>query len=368
MKNLASLTTATIVVLALSVSLFFTGCKEEQNEDKATVSLKIYDPRDPHSETKTTTEGIVNSEDLTKCEVTFSSIQLKNSEGNYVELLTASKTVDLRDLQGIVGDLVSTEIPLGDYTQIKVTVSGVSTTYEGNNYTASVSAPATATLAQTPGVTYTQAQGVTNVFAGGAVVFEYNLAFTLADITDFQNVHLQFDTDASVYVISFTYLTYTWNFAGIRPALNLGIILEEGIQQIRHSPPYGITIASQNEVNYYGIHTFVDFDQNGGTINSHTSQHVFRGADGTLLIDAEPMATNPNVLVPNTVNATGETDIRSDETFRYTEIVSNLQTAGYTLTSGQTYYFSLRKTWNITTNGTTYNLTRICEPIPVVIP
>ncbi|MDD3686881.1 MAG: DUF4382 domain-containing protein [Bacteroidales bacterium] len=368
MKNLTTAFATLFVAFLIAGTFLLSGCKEEQNDDKATVSLKIYDPRSPHSETKTTTEGIVNSEDLTKCEVTFSSIQLKNSEGNYVELLTASKTVDLRDLQGVVGDLVSTEIPLGDYTQIKVTVSGVSTTYQGNNYTASVSAPATATLAQTPGVTYTEAQGVTNVFAGGAVVFEYNLAFTLADISDFQNVHLQFDADASVYVISFPYSTYTWNFAGIRPVLNLGIILEEGIQQIRHSPPYGITIASQNEVNYYGIHTFIDFDQNGGTINSHTSQHVFRGADGTLLVDAEPMATNPNALVPNTVNATGETDIRSDETFRYTEIVSNLQTAGYTLTSGQTYYFSLRKTWNITTNGTTYNLTRICEPIPVVIP
>lgn len=368
MKNLIKLFNVFFIVALITVSFLFTGCKEKDNKDDATVSLKIYDPRTPHSESKTTTEGIVNSALLTKCELIFSSIQLKNSNNDYVELLDASKTVDLRDFQGVIGNLVTSEIPVGNYTEIKVTISGVSTTYQGNNYTASVSAPATATLSLTPGVIYTQAQGVTNVFSAGAVEFTCPLVFTLSDISDLQNIHLQFDTDASIYTISNTYQTYTWYFAGIRPVLNLGFILEEGIQEIRHSPPYGITIASQSEVNYHGIHTFVDFDKHGGTINSHTSQHVFRGADGTLLVDAEAMTINTNPLTPNTIAATGETDIRANETFEYAQMVTNLSNAGYQLTSGQTYYFSLHKTWNITTNGKTYNLTRMCEPIPVLIP
>ena len=368
MKKLVLLFQTILILGLLTTSLFISGCKEEENEEEATVSIKIYDSRDPQASSKTTSDGIVNSDDLTKCEVTFSSIQLKDTDGNFVELLGYSETVDLRNLQGTVGDFVSSQIPVGSYTDIIVTISGVSTTYEGNNYTATTIDAATATMAQNPGVTYTESQGVTNVFAGGAVVFTYPLSFTLADVSDFQNIHLQFDADASVYVISFTYGSFSWNFAGIRPEINLGIIFEEGIQQIRHSPPYDITIVSQSEVNYYGIHTFVDFAEVGGTINSHTSQHVFRGEDGTLLVDAETMETNSNLLTPNTINATGETDVRADETFEYDQIVSNLSGQGYNLESGHTYYFSLRKTWNITTGGQTYDLTRICEPIPVTIP
>ncbi len=356
-----------LLISLFACAISFTGCKDEPEVVNGKVNIKLYDARVSHSSTKTTTEGIADADLLTKCEITYSSIMLKNSEGEYIELLSGNKTVDLRDFQGTANDLVSADIPVGSYTAIKVTVSGVSTTYNGNNYTASVSTSATASIAN-PAQTFTEAQGVTNVFSGGAVVFEYPLAFTISNVSDIENIHLQFDTDASVYVISFSYLTYTWEFAGIRPLLNIGVLLEEGIQQIRHSPPYGITIVGQSSVDYYGIHTFVDFDNNGGTINSHTSQHVFRGADGTLTVDAEVMAVNPNALVPNTVNATGESDIRSDETFNYAQIVSNLAGQGYTLVSGQTYYFSLRKTWNITTDGRTYDLTRMCEPIPVVIP
>ncbi|HOZ30551.1 MAG TPA: DUF4382 domain-containing protein [Bacteroidales bacterium] len=357
-----------VVILGLlTTTVIFSGCKKDDDIENAKVNIKISDPRSPQSSNKTSTEGIINSDLLTKCEVTFSSISLKNSEGEYVELLASEKTVDLRDLQGTVGDLVSADIPIGTYSHIKVVVSGVSTTYSGNNYTASVSGGATATLSS-PAMTLTEEQGVTNVFSGGAISFECPLAFTLSDVSDIENVNIQFDTDATTYVITFTYDTYTWSFAGIRPALNVSFFLEEGIQQIRHSPPYGITIVSMDAVDYYGIHTFVDFNQNGGVINSHTSQHVFRGSDGTLTVDAEAMYNNTNALVPNTINATGESDVRSDETFNYSQIVTNLANQGYDLVSGQTYYFSLRKTWNITTNGTTYDMTRMCEPIPVTIP
>lgn len=356
-----------LVVGLFGMALIFSGCKKEEEVEEATVNIKIYDARVSQASSKTTAEGIVEANLLTKCEVTYSSIALKNSDGEYVELLSAPTTVDLRDLQGIVDDLVSASIPVGSYTHIKVTVSGVSTTYDGNNYTASVSAGATATL-NDPVMTLTEEQGVTNVFSGGAISFEYPLAFTLSDASDVENIHIQFDTDATTYTITYTYQTYTWTFAGIRPALNVNFVLEQGIQQIRHSPPYGITIVSMDDVDYYGIHTFVDFNQHGGVINSHTSQHVFRGADGTLTIDAEAMTTNANALVPNTIAATGESDIRSDETFHYSQIKTNLSNLGYELVSGQTYYFSLRKTWNITTDGTTYDLTRMCEPIPIVIP
>ncbi len=86
------------------------------------------------------------------------------------------------------------------------------------------------------------------------------------------------------------------------------------------------------------------------------------------MVDAETMETNNNTLTPNVISASGETDVRADETFNYDQIVNTLSSQGYNLESGHTYYFSLRKTWNITTGGQTYDLTRICEPIPVIIP
>ena len=356
----------TILLLSMfATTVLFTSCKKEKEE--GTINIKLYDARVPQSAAKSA-DGIINTQELTRCEITFSSIQLKNSDGEYVDLLSSSSTVDLRNFQGTVNSLLSVGIPVGSYTHIRVTISGVSTTYQGNNYTASVSADATASLAQTPGVTYTESQGVVDVFQAGAVVFEYPLAFTLTSAEDIENIHIQFDTDASVYVVSFSYQQYTWNFAGIRPLLNIGFILEEGIQQIRHSPPMGINIVSMDAVNYYGIHTFVDFHQHGGTITAHTSQHVFRGSDGSLSVDAEAMAVNNNVLVPNTIAASGESDVRSDETFNYAQISTNLAGLGHSLVSGNTYYFSLRKTWTISTNGSNYELTRMCEPIPVVIP
>lgn len=355
----------------LITAILIMSCKKKEEEPdpvvKATIGMGISDAKDPYS-AKGLKNSIVSSSSLTKCQITISSIQLKDSEGTYTNILSSSATVDLRQFQGTVKDLLSVSIPVGTYTALRVTISGVSTTYEGNNYTASTTTSATATLNNVPGVTFTEAQGVVDVFNSGVVTFELPLSFTLSDASDIENIRLFFDAEASCYTVSFSYQTNTWNFAGIRPVPGVSVILEEGIQQIRHSPPMGITIASATTVDYYGIHTFVDFNQKGGTINSHTSQHVFRGDNGTLLIDAETMTTNPNPLTPNTVNAAGETDITANETFNYTQIVANLAGQGYTLTSGNYYYFSLRKTWNITTDGQTYNLTRICEPMPVLIP
>ncbi|HOE04580.1 MAG TPA: DUF4382 domain-containing protein, partial [Bacteroidales bacterium] len=356
-----------VIMAAVAMMTFFTACDEPEDELQGTFSMKITDARVPQAATKDGDGPVMVSADLTRCEVTFSDIELRRANGDYISVLSAAATVDLREFQGTLHNLLSIAIPVGDYTQLRVTVSGVSTTYQGNNYTASVSGGASVTLNNIPG-TFTENQGVTNVFAGGAIAFEMPLAFTMANEGDIENIQLQFDVDATVYIVPFTYQSFTWNFAALHDYFSLGYIFEEGIQQIRHSPPLGITIVSASDVNYYGLHTFVDFDAHGGTINSHTSQHVYRGSDGSLTVDAEPMAVNSNVLVPNTVNASGETDIRSDETFHYSAIIAHLANQGYNLQSGNTYYFSLRKTWNITTNGNTYNLTRMCEPIPVTIP
>jgi len=364
----------TIFSVLLILSVVILSCKKDDDTiddtttsttQKGTIKMGISDAKSSHT-TKILKDGIINSSDLTKCEITISSIELKNSNGDYIQILSSPANVDLRVFQGTVSELLNTSIELGTYTGIRVTISGVSTTYEGNNYTASSSSTATVTI-QNPAMTIEDGS-VENVFDTGNIVFELPVNFQIASTSDVENIRLFFDAEASTYVVSYSYQAYTWNFASIRDNMGVSIILEEGIQQIRHSPPMGITVVGGSDVNYYGIHTFIDFNGKGGTINSHTSQHVYRGIDGSLLIDAEPMAENTNTLVPNIVSATGESDIRADETFKYSDIISNLASSGHTLVSGETYYFSLRKTWNITTDGQTYDLTRICEPIPVVIP
>jgi hypothetical protein len=364
-KNLFSIS-GIIVILSI---LFLNACKKDKIIDDdpinvAAFSMFITDPKEPHSETK---GDIVTNTDLTKCEITISDIKLKNSSGNYVDVLTNNVSVDLRDYNGTVKDLLSMDIPVGTYSAVKVYISGVSTTYKGNNYSSSVSGSSTVTLADYPGYTLSTAQGVPNAFSTGELSFEVPLSFTMTNSDDAKSVRLFFDAEASTYVESVNYLTYTFEFAGLRLLPYFGIILEEGIQQIRHSPPYIINIAG-TDVNYYGIHTFMDFNTIGGTIDAHTSQHVFRGENGDLLVDAENMSVNSNPLSPNVVNASGESNIRSDETFHYSAIISNLATAGHTIESGKTYYFSLRKTWTITSNGSTYDITRICEPMPVYFP
>jgi hypothetical protein len=344
------------------LSLYLSGCKKTQ--DEAQVNIKIYDARDSQSANKNTSQGIIDENELSKCEVEFSSIQFKNTDGEWIELLSETKTIDLLNFQGTAHTLLSSYIPVGSYSHIKIIVSGVSTTYKGNNYTAAVNAQASVAI----GGSINISTGVPNVFDSGEISFEYPLSFTLDNESDIENIHLQFDINSSLYEIIYTHSSVSYVFAGLRPFVNIGIILEQGIQQIRHSPPYGITIVSMDAVDYYGIHTFVDFHSHGGTITAHTSQHVYRGADGSLTIDAEQMAVNNNPLSPSEIAATGETDVRSDETFNYSGIISNLSAAGHTLLSGNTYYFSLRKKWTITTNGSTYELTRMCEPIPVIIP
>jgi hypothetical protein len=347
-------------------TLILSACKKEKIEpdEYALFEMGISDAKSPYIPIKEHTNPIL----LTKCEITISNIQLiNNTENYYVESLHNEVTVDLLQFQGTVQELLSIYIPVGSYTSVKISVSGVSTTYDGNNYTAAVGGGASVTLEDVPGFTFTEFHGVINAFASGPITFELPLEFTLDDPADVESVRLFFDAESSTFIVSFSYSDVTYEFAGIRALPNVAVILEEGIQQIKHSPPISITVDGDN-IDYYGIHTFVDFNAKGGTINSHTSQHVYRGEDGSLLINAEDMATNPNPLSSATIHAEGETGITADETFRFSQIKANLAGAGHTLDNGKTYYFSLRKTWNITTDGKTYDLTRICEPVPVTIP
>lgn len=351
----------------LIVITLFIDCK---SESKAPVTIGITDSRDGNTGMPNKVGGIIDPGKLTKFQIAVSSIQLQQNDGDYIDVLDNGSDVDLMQFRGTVKDLSSVEIPAGSYSSIKVGISGASITYDGNNYTASTSSGATATMEDHPGMTFTEQQGVPNIFASGEIIFELSLMFEITNKEDAMGIRLFYDAEPSCYEIPFVcpICGDTHTFAGARPIPHVGVILEQGIQQIKHSPPLGIEPASETDVNYYGIHTFIDFNSVGGKINLHTSQHVFRGEDGTLIVDAEPMAENPNLLIPDTVAASGTTDIRADETFRCVTLKNNLASQGYTLESGKLYYFSLRKTWHITTGGNTYDLTRICEPIPVLWP
>lgn len=344
---------------------FLVQCDKEEPE--ATVSIGITDPRAGYTEAYIQSDGIIDPDELTEFQITISSIQLKQSDDEYIDVLGEASDVDLRQFRGTVKELLSLQIPVGSYQAVKVAISGVSITYDGNSYAASTDGAASVTMQAHPSFTFTEQHGVPNVFAGGEITFELPLEFDLPNEGDEGGIRLFYDVEPSCYTIPFAcpICADTHTFAAARPIPHVGLILEDGIQQISHSPPLGITPVSVTDVDYYGIHTFTDFHSIGGKINSHTSQHIFRGEDGTLTVDAETMTENSNPLSPDTVAATGTTNIRADETFRCAEMESNLAAEGYTLESGKVYYFSLRKTWNITTDGRTYDLTRMCEPIPV---
>jgi hypothetical protein len=361
MKTLKSI----LFVIFLS-SLLLLSCEKENNPEnqKGTLQLRISNPRDDQQ--KSMKNDIIETEKLTKFEITISKIQVKNSSDELIDLLESSYSVDLKTFEGTPADILSEKIPFGIYKSFVISISGVSIVYDGNSYTAN-SSGAKVLIGAHPYIEFNQSQGVPNMFTE-AMTFELAIDFELREDINYQSVRLSFDAVSSCFEIPFScpVQTETHYFVGVRPNLTIGAFIEEGIQQIKHSPPLSIEVMSNAIISYYGIHTFVDFDSIGGTINSHTSQHVFRGEDGTLLIDAETMEINANPLSPNTVTSSGETNIRADELFNSQVISTNLSEKGYTLETGKTYYFSLRKTWNITTNGKTYDLTRICEPIPVL--
>jgi hypothetical protein len=362
-----------IAVLAiLSLPLAWSCSKDKgslENDKKATLQMNITDARCTQSETKslkTSVSGdIIDPEKLTEFEVSFSGIFLKDSADNLVTVMNSTTAVDLRSFRGTVKELLPVEIPLGNFKALVVKINGVSITYDNNTYQASTTQAASVTIGS---VSQTISTGIPNPFTSD-MLFEIPLNVQMTDTVAVQGIRLFFDAEASCSEIAIDVpVIGTVYFAGMRDAVNISAIVEENIQQIKHSPPSGFELTAEDNINYYGLHTFVDFAEKGGVINSHTSQHVFRGEDGTLLVDAEDMEVNASALSVTTISAVGETETRADEVFKYATIKTNLANAGYNLESGKTYYFSLRKTWNITSNGKTYNLTRLCEPIPVVCP
>ena len=367
MSNIMVFTKNKILLLLIGLALFVSSCEKNSNVDpknEGTVNIGITDAR-----VSQTTKSGIQADKLTKFEITIAGINLKNEKSELIQILSEPIVVDLRQFQGELKTLGGIDIPLGTYSELSIAISAIKVSYAGNTYSSSVSGSAALTLSELPGMTFTSAHGVPDYFSS-EIVFNIPLSFDLTEENKIKDIRVQLDVLPSCEEITFDCPVCSGPqlFAGIKNNFFFSIIFEEGIQQIKHSPPLGISLAGVTDVNYYGIHTFIDFNSVGGTINSHTSQHVYRGEDGNLLVDVENMEINNATLSPSTIAATGETDVRADEIFHYSEYNTKLTSLGYQLGSGTTYYFSLRKTWNITSNGATYEITRLCEPIPVVWP
>jgi hypothetical protein len=311
-------------------------------------------------------EDIIDPSKLTEFVVTISKLELRNDKGEVIDALESEINVDLRNYQGTVKELPSVNVPLGNYTGLIIYFSGVSTTYDGNNYTASITSEPSVTI---NGVT--TGTGVPNAFEneiGVDITIDYEVSQESSPV-----FNITFDAVASCYEIEFdcpACTPSTQYFAGLRPIIekHMSLYFEEGIQQIKYSPPLNIEYSGGSTANYSGVHTFKDFNGIGGNITSHASQHVYRGTDGGLSLEIGAMVNNGTPLTPSTINATGTTDVTAEEVFDFAFINTELISKGYTLQAGSTYYFSLKKTWTITSGLTKYTITRMCEPVPVIWP
>jgi len=363
------ITKSKILLIAISIIFLVSACEKDSSVDpknEGTVNIGITDSRVAQT---TKNKSGIQADELTKFEITIASISLRNEHSEIIPILNEAISVNLRQFQGALKNLGGIDIPLGTYSELIISISGIEISYTGNTYSASVSGDATVSLAEFPSMVFTSAQGVPNFFSSEMAI-NIPLSFELTEEKKIKDIRIQLDVLPSCKEISIECPVCSGPqlFAGLNNDLSFSVIFEEGIQQIKHSPPMGINLANGTDINYFGIHTFVDFNAVGGIINSHTSQHVYRGEDGSLLIDVEAMETNNMPLTPSAIAASGETDIRADEVFHFGTYRTKLEGLGYHLNSGTTYYFSLRKTWNITSNGTTYEITRLCEPIPVIWP
>lgn len=357
--------------MAVAVLLFSTGCnKDSGSGPEGNLKIGITDTR---ATTTKAGDGIIDASKLSKFEITISKIELLNESGGVVSALGSEVTVDLRSFQGSVKDLATLNAPLGKYTALIIYYSGISVTYAGNTYTSSVGNASSLTIGELGGQSFPTDAVVSSPFATELRV-ELFFDFELNEELNNRNLNLTFDVVASCYEIEFdcpVCINKTQLFVGLRPIFikHLNIYFEEGIQQIKHSPPLGIElVAGGTSANYYGIHTFVDFNREGGAITSHSSQHVYRGKDGALKVPIGTMQLNESTLTPNTVSATGTTDVRADEVFDFVAIGQAVSESGYTLIPGETYYFSLKKSWTIETATRNYTYERMGEPIPVLWP
>jgi len=358
-----------LLIVPLLLAFVFSGCKKDEPGPKGTINLGITDTRT--AQAKTDNGSIIDASKLTKFELTISRIEFVTEGGDKVSVLDQAVSVDLRNFQGNVKDLATTEIPMAKYSGLIIYFTGISINYDGNSYISSVESGTSLTLADLPGSTFTTANGVPAIFTTELSV-SMAASFELSQDLDNRKLNISIDAVAASTEIEFPCPLCPGGaaqyFAGLRNFLPLNYYFEEGIQEIRHSPPTGVSLVSGTTASYYGIHTFVDFNGIGGTIVSHTSQHIFRGSDGSSYYEAESENINNTTLTPNIISSTGETNIRADEVFNFSAIATNLKAKNITLVAGNKYYFSLLKTWTINSGSSTYEISRVCEPIPVVWP
>ena len=357
-----------VFIIVAAIMLSSVSCKKDSsNPEQGTLTIGITDTRS----TQKAGKDIIDASKLTKFEITISKIELRTEDASFISVLEEETSVNLSNYQGNVKELSSMNVPVGKYTGVIIYFSGVSITYDGNNYTASTASTPVMTLASLPGTSFSLAEGIPNAFDATKAIditFDFEIVSGAT-----QAFNITFDAITACYEIEFdcSACTPTLNyFVGLRPNLPkyMNIYFKEGIQQIKYSSPLDIKVgAGATTASYYGIHTFVDFNGIGGNIVTHASQYVYRGTDGSLAVDAGQMIINNTALSPSSISATGQTDIRADEVFDF-EAIQNYLTGTYTFESGKTYYFSLRKNWEIASGSTAYSIRRTCEPIPVVWP
>ncbi len=354
--------------LIVIIALTFTSCNKDSGNEEGRVTIGITDLRgDAHK----AGENVIDASKLTKFEITVSRIELRKKEGGVMDALSGEVIVDLRNYKGVVKEFPTINVPVDEYTGAIIYFSGISITYDGNSYTSSITEAPLMTLADFPTLSFSTTEGIPNAFKNGEIgvdiTFDYQVsqgqttAFNISIDAVGACEEIEYDCQ-SCPVPQFYY------FASLRPIIerHMGLYLKEGIQEIKYSPPLNIEYIGGSTADYSGIHTFIDFNGIGGNITSHASQHIYRGTDGALSVEIGTMVNNSTALTPSIINASGTTDVTANEVFDFATINTELISKNYTLQAGITYYFSLKKTWTITSGGTKYTITRMCEPIPVI--
>ncbi|MCT4643879.1 MAG: hypothetical protein N4A74_02750 [Carboxylicivirga sp.] len=358
------------IYIGLILLLLAAGCENNNTNQpinhNSRVEVKVGDTRIIQTETKNArkTTNVIKPNKLNQFEVNITEIELIKTDGKVIPLITEPEIIDLRDFQGIFSKISTAEIELGNYKKLVIQIEGISIKYDNNSYTASTSvAPKIMIGSINQSFTINEQNPFEN-----PIKIESPLNLNITHESSAPNIRISIDALSSCIEQTYESPIGQIHFASINGNLYHEIILEENIQQIRYSPPKGLTADFDGNVEYYGIHTFVDFEESGGEITNHTSQHVYRGTDGTLSINVEEMDNNDKPLSSSTINSIGESDILSYENFNTSEYVTVLKNKGIIINPDSSYYFSLRKKWTINSDGRTYELTRMCEPIPIVFP
>jgi hypothetical protein len=357
-----------ILMLIPAIALLvLAGCKKDKNTSTGTIKLGLTDTRSSQLKADL---GIIDASKLTKFELNISQIEFITADGGTISATSEPITIDLRDYQGTIKDLVTVQIPYGSYQGIYLTLSGITITYDGNTYSSIEGTGTSLVFANYPGVTITT--GIPTPFAT-KLFFPMLFNFDLIEADGQRNLNLAIDAVGSCGEIAYTCASCgggsTINFAGLRiNNIPFFYYFEDGIQQISCSPPLGIELNSGTTASYDCEHTFVDFDGIGGTINSDSTQHIYRGEDGSQNVEAEDMAINSSALSTTTISATGKTTVTAHEVFNFSAINTNLSAKGINLVAGKKYYFSLKKTWKITSGIYVFQITRFSESIPVTWP